>query len=505
MYNNVNIFLDSVFSDSLNYPTGMCILNDEIYIIGRQDSQVNVYNLSGVFQRSFSSTLYFPEYISNDGTNLYITDSGNHRITKHQPDGTLLDNFGSSGSGNNNFFYPKGIYYYDNKLFIADTQNNRVKIHQTDGTYITEITGFNLPEGVCVANDYIIVSNSGEDKIEFYDIGTYNFIRETNIDFEHPTQIKETNGILTVCDNQANRIIFVDFDALFISESSTALNFPSDIYYLDDKLYVLNYSTSIIAIFEFTITTDYPKFTDKLIKLTKQLYPIARAWIMRKNSTFEKIHEAFAYSESRAREAITGIFDSLIPDNDNFNIDDAANWERALGIYNRSNVNLATRKDVIYRKMRHPGNVLGRQNYLYIQGQLQAAGFDCYVHENRFGDPPEIYPFISAIYNLVIYGEVTYGFEGGDFSDFEPVANYVDETKDAGYEPGNAQHQRYLFFIGGETFPDAAYIQEERRAEFRELILRLKPAHTAVGLLLADYVPFEGIGYDIIGDTLRVG
>jgi hypothetical protein len=503
-YKSVNIFLSDWFDYSFNYPTGITILNDEIYIVDSQNHLVKVFDLSGVFQRQFSSTLSYPENITTDGTYLYISDWANHRIVQLDSTGSVINTFGSIGTGNSNFTYPRGIYYKDGLLYIADTQNSRIKIHQTDGTFIAEITGLNFPEGVTVIDENIVVSNSGDKNLKFYDINTLNLLLTTTIDFEYPTQVKETDGILTVCDKQANRLVFIDSDGNYIDESLTALNFPSDIVYYDGYLYVPNYSTQLVRIFEFTVTDSYPKYAQRLLKLTKQLYPIARAWIMRKDSIFEKIHEALAYSESRVRQTIEEIRYSLIPDNDVFSDADATNWERALGLYNQSVVSLATRKETIYRKMRHPGTILGRQNYLYIQGQLQAAGFDCYVHENRFGDPPAIYEFISAIYNEVRYGEVVYGYDGGSFADFQPVANYIDETKDAGYDPGNAQHQRYLFFIGGASFPDPAPIQQERRAEFRELILRLKPAHTAVGLLLADYVPFDGIGYDIIEDTLQI-
>lgn len=487
----VNIFLSSFFSDDLNYPTGICILNDEIYEVDGQNNRVKVYNLSGVLQRSFTSTLSFPEFITTDGTYLYITDSGNNRITKHQPDGTLIDSFGSYGTGNDEFAFPKGIIYYDGKLFIADTQNDRIKIHLPDGTFVAEIIGFYLPEGVCIANDNIIVSDTGNNCIKFLDLATHNLLITTDFELSFPNQVKETNGILTLCEKNNNRIIFIDFYGKFISDFAIGMNFPSDIFYQNDKIYLINYETGLTSIYEFTVIDEYPKFAAKLLKLTKQLYPIARAWIMKKGSFFEKIHEALAYSESRTRETLLSILTSIIPDNDSFTAEDALNFERGYGLYKQPSINLETRKEAILRKMKHPGTVLGRQSYLYIQGQLQEAGFDCYVHENRFGDPPAIFEFISAIYGSIFYGEVPYGYNGGDFSQFEPVANHIDESKDAGYLPGNQQHQRYIFFIGGEIFPNPCYIEDTRKKEFRELILRLKPAQTVVGLLLAEYIEID--------------
>ena len=45
---------------------------------------------------------------------------------------------------------------------------------------------------------------------------------------------------------------------------------------------------------------------------------------------------------------------------------------------------LAVRKAAIARKLGQPGRVKARQSYLYLQKQLQDAGFDVYVYENRF-------------------------------------------------------------------------------------------------------------------------
>ena len=140
-YKSVNIFLSDWFDYSFNYPTGITILNDEIYVVDCQNNLVKVFDLSGTFQRQFSGTLNFPENITNDGTYLYVTDWANHRIVQLNSTGSVINTFGSIGTGNSNFTYPRGIYYKDGLLYIADTQNSRIKIHQTDGTFIAEITG----------------------------------------------------------------------------------------------------------------------------------------------------------------------------------------------------------------------------------------------------------------------------------------------------------------------------------------------------------------------------
>jgi hypothetical protein len=151
--------------------------------------------------------------------------------------------------------------------------------------------------------------------------------------------------------------------------------------------------------------------------------------------------------------------------------------------------------------MNYPGSVPARQHYLFVQGELRKAGFDVYVHENRFGDPPSVFSFQKAVYGDLKYGQIKYGQSG--IPDGTPIANHIEEAKDADFNFGNDINLRATFFIGGETFPNRAYVDIRRKNEFRELILRLKPAQTA-GLLLIDYALLEGIDYDIIEDTLIV-
>jgi DNA-binding beta-propeller fold protein YncE len=59
--------------------------------------------------------------------------------------------FGTNGSGDNNFANPSQIARDSSgNIYIADTGNNRVKKHQADGTYVTSITGLTNVAGVCV-------------------------------------------------------------------------------------------------------------------------------------------------------------------------------------------------------------------------------------------------------------------------------------------------------------------------------------------------------------------
>ncbi len=68
--------------------------------------------------------------------------------------------------------------------------------------------------------------------------------------------------------------------------------------------------------------------------------------------------------------------------------------------------------------------------------------------------------------------------------------------------PENPARWPFFLYIGGETFPDHAEVDETRRAEFERLLLKLRPAQQWV-VTLVDYVevdPDELITQD--GETL---
>jgi len=489
-----------------SYSSGVVILNNEVYVVDKQNHRIQVFDLAGVYQRQFGSVgsgndnFFFPERITTDGTNLYITDSANHRIKKHQPDGTFILEFGSDGTGNNNFKYPVGIAYNSGNLYIADKQNHRIKTHLIDGTYISDFGAYgsndnnlNFPEGVEIVNSDIIVADSGNNEVKTFNISGVFIKKVSGIIFGYPIDIvRITGNIFGVVDKTRNLLHFFDDTGNNIGEFGNSGSgdgeffFPIAGSYDNEKLFITdsgNFRVEILnAIPEITVAV----YKDDLVKLSEQLYPTGRAWWLQLNTVFRNLHEGLALSESRALEFNTNLLNSILPDNDNFSTDDAANLERALGLFIQPSVNLEDRKAAILRKMQHPGNIPARQHYLYLQGQLQAAGFNVYVHENRVplgGGQYEVRNIIPAICGEFNYNDTVYNNLGISGS-FSKLANYIDEDKDSGFVFGNDINLRATFFIGGEIFGDYADVSELRKKEFRELILKIKPAQTACWLLI---------------------
>ena len=211
---------------------------------------------------------------------------------------------------------------------------------------------------------------------------------------------------------------------------------------------------------------------------------------MSEKSILKRSHSALGESEVRAINSATEILFTILPDNDNFTVQDAQRWEQRLGLISNDAVNLEDRKLAIIRKMNHPGDIPARQSADYMEQQLRAAGFDVYVFQNVNGLTPadilgtaetEIWETSEGCE----HGAIEHGTTTGGSIWRDAVANFVKAEDDEFFNVGDDLF--YLFYIGGETLGDFASIPAARRDEFRQLVLKVKPVHT-VGLLFINYI-----------------
>ncbi|HMA54612.1 MAG TPA: NHL repeat-containing protein [Acidobacteriota bacterium] len=107
-----------------------------------------VLTLGDVDTADENVAFYMPSTIAVDGAgNLYVLDTGNHRIQKFGPDGKFLASFGRQGQGPGEFYYPAWLAIdAQGFLYISDPNNQRVQVLTPDGKDHKTIKG--IDQGV---------------------------------------------------------------------------------------------------------------------------------------------------------------------------------------------------------------------------------------------------------------------------------------------------------------------------------------------------------------------
>jgi sugar lactone lactonase YvrE len=154
--------------------------------------------------------------------NVYVADSGAHRVTVFGPDGKLLREIGSFGSGPGQFNEPHGIAVdTQGNLYVADTWNARIDKFDANGTFvkswgqgqpdqsgrlltITDGTeagnaaaplGFYGPRGVAVDKQgNVYIADTGNKRIVVTD-GEGNFLYQWGSAGAGPGQFSEPIGL----------------------------------------------------------------------------------------------------------------------------------------------------------------------------------------------------------------------------------------------------------------------------------------------------------------------
>jgi sugar lactone lactonase YvrE len=120
--------------------------------------------------------------------NLYVADSGNHRIQKFGPDGVFLAQVGGFGNDNGQFNEPWGVAVDgQGNVYVADTWNHRIQKFDKDLKYLTQwgngtsdlknpkLTEFWGPRDLTVdAQGNVWVADTGTSRVLKFDAnGTY--------------------------------------------------------------------------------------------------------------------------------------------------------------------------------------------------------------------------------------------------------------------------------------------------------------------------------------------
>ena len=114
--------------------------------------------------------------------NLYVTDSGNHRIQVFDPDGVFLFGWGEFGTENGQFNEPWSLAVDDAFVYVADTWNHRLQKFTLQGDFVTQIGSSGSPADgdigaglffgprqiALLEPDRLLVTDTGNHRIQMF-------------------------------------------------------------------------------------------------------------------------------------------------------------------------------------------------------------------------------------------------------------------------------------------------------------------------------------------------
>jgi hypothetical protein len=150
---------------------------------------IQKFDGNGTFINSFGTSgtgngqFHGPEGMAADSSgNIYVVDSPNHRIQVFNSSGGYVRQWGSNGTGNGQFNYPYGVAVFGSTVYVTDEVNHRVQMFDTSGAYLGQWGSqggwgpnqFQLPRGIVVdSSGNVYVANQTHEIRKFSSTGTY--------------------------------------------------------------------------------------------------------------------------------------------------------------------------------------------------------------------------------------------------------------------------------------------------------------------------------------------
>jgi hypothetical protein len=236
-------------------------------------------------------------------------------------------------------------------------------------------------------------------------------------------------------------------------------------------------------------------------KLISKLFPTGRAWLQKPFKIMTAIMGGIADELEKLKAEAELMRDSIFPDlmDEKFIPD----WEERFKLAPPNGLAIQDRRDRLTAQWLDGEG----QTREHIENKLRESGFDVYVTDGTFDAPFDslLGEYVLGDFGLegnVVVGDLVVADPCSQFSsvgtilgDFALGDNYVldknrpriivnhidDSLENEDFCPLDVEEHKYVFYIQGEPGPalgEIATIPAARYLEFREIVLKYKPANS---------------------------
>jgi len=153
--------------------------------------------------------------------NTHGSNDTNDKIQKRNAaDLSLVTSFGTQGTGDDQFNNPSGICTDGSYLYIADADNHRIKKHNcSDLTYVLKLgsqgsgdNNFNTPHGIDTDGTYLYIADTTNDRIKIHACSDLSYIDDFgtegsgNDNFQVPRDVCVDDNYIYIADAGNDRI-----------------------------------------------------------------------------------------------------------------------------------------------------------------------------------------------------------------------------------------------------------------------------------------------------------
>lgn len=218
----------------INHPFDIMETKDYLFISEYSSDKIIRVSMNGnnILRFGDSGTgageLLGPQFLADDGENhIYVTESGNSRISKFDYEGNFIFSFGKRNEYFEGFRSPTGIVYFDEKVLAADLRKQKLYLFDAYGNFLNSYKSELLisPEGISVysENEFLIADGNRVLLFNILD-ESFRVFFQTEQNSRLIMASRDVNGNIVAADFNGNRItLFTDLTRMY-----TGLNITID-------------------------------------------------------------------------------------------------------------------------------------------------------------------------------------------------------------------------------------------------------------------------------------